>query len=111
MTRAKLSRRLARPFRDFLAGLLAFGGVTVSGLIAMPESGAGWLASSAHAGRVAPHTLEGIMEVARTIPAGGQQHQVLSLICLGLAFASMLALNLWFARHLRRAYVVSRRRR
>jgi hypothetical protein len=36
------------------------------------------------------------------VPAAGPS--VLAVVCMGVAFASMFSLNLWFARHVRAAH-------
>ncbi len=92
------ARRLARPVRDFLTGLLIF--CVLAGAGVLQPTGA-WLTTSAQA------------EVATLTSArlAASPHEVITLICLALSFASLFTLNLWFARHVRQAHATYRGRR
>lgn len=87
--------RLARPVRDFLTGLLIF--AVLAGAGVLQPTGA-WLTTSAQA------------EVATlaSAPLAASPHDVVTLICLALSFASLFTLNLWFARHVRQAHATYR---
>ncbi len=126
MNHTKRVRRMARPVRDFLAGLALFTVVAGTGVVDQAPVGAGWIATAAQAGRLETQTvdpsLEPFLVEAPAVQAGGsqgtgaqfraseRQQQVLILISLALAFATVFALNLWFARHVRRARATYRRR-
>lgn len=111
MNRSKLMRRMAPAARDFLTGLLLFAGVAMSGLIDTAERGSGWLTTSAHARLFELEMLDGIVEAASIAPVAAAQPQGLAMAVLALAFASLFAVNLWFARHIRRAHASYRRRK
>ena len=113
----KLARRMAKPIRDFLAGLLIFTAVALSGMIELPTSATSWISSAAHARLLEAQAPDAGLEQF-LVPATGieltnnnQQQQVQVLISLALAFSTLFAMNLWFARHLRLAHAASRRRR
>ncbi len=100
MTHAKLARRLARPARDFLAGLLLFAGL----------SGSDWFASAAHARLFEVEPVEGMLEAVLALPTLSAV-SLPALLCLGLSFALLVAVNMWLFRHLRQAHASYRRRR
>ena len=116
MNPKKLKRRMIRPMRDFLAGLMMFTAVALSGVIDVPPAGTSWISSSAHARMLvadAPDpALEQFLVPAPRIEliASRQQH-LLALLSLALAFSTLFAANMWFARHLRHAHAAYRRRR
>lgn len=95
LDRDRSAPRLARPVRDFLTGLLIF--CVLAGAGVLQPTGA-WLTTSAQA------------EVATlaVAPAAASPHDVMTLICLALSFASLFTLNLWFARHVRQAHAAYR---
>ena len=118
MNPKKLKRRMARPIRDFLAGLLIFTAVALSGMIELPTSATSWISSAAHARLLEAQAPDaGLRQFL--VPATGieltnnnqQQQQLQVLISLALAFSTLFAMNLWFARHLRHAHAAYRRRR
>lgn len=118
MSQGKLARRLRRPIRDFLFGLALFCAIAASGVADRSHRG-GLLAGAAHAG-----WLEELVEAptgpdARAVQTAASgpwssasvPHQVMIVISLATAFGLVFAVNLWFARHLRRAHAVYRRDR
>lgn len=98
--------RVSRVVRDFLLGALLFA------VIAAHLAGFDTTGLSAHAAELPwpPEfaTLDAVPPVS--LAAGGTVH-IPALVTLGLACASLFALNLWFARHVRRVHVSSRRAR
>ncbi len=109
MTRSKFARRMARPVGDFLFGLGLFGAVVLPSLLEASRSGGGWLASSAHAHLFEIQMMDRMFEMAAIAPVSAGQPGVLAVICMAMAFASLFSLNLWFARHVRKAHASYRR--
>ena len=114
-TTARTGRRLPRSFRDFLLGLTLFIVVAITGLAGAP-TGSGFISNAAHAQYYEIATAT--KEMASAFGAGHARlggdafrQQLLVLSSLALAFAGIFALNLWFARHLRRVHATDRRRR
>ncbi len=118
MTRPKLVRRMARPARDFALGLLLFCAFAVSGFADMTGPTLQF-AGSAHAGWFDELPITATAEIQRAVgmagarlePAAGALRQALAVMSLACAFALTVAVNLWFARHLRRAHAVYGRKR
>ena len=117
MSQYNLARRLARPIRDFLAGLAVFCAIAVSGMDGTAPAGTGWISSAAHArileldAAVDPSLAPFLAQsTGLDFPAGGI-HQLLALASLAAAFATLVAFNLWFARHLRQVHASYRRQR
>ncbi len=108
----KLVKRISRPVRDFLTGLGLFGFVTTA-------SATGWLhwtgiCSNAQAGRLEDDPALFVASGMKAVTAGasaGSFEQISTLLSLGLAFAAVFALNLWFARHVQRVHASSRRKK
>lgn len=115
MIRSKLSRRVARPIRDFLGGLVLFAALIGPGLAPTPHAGMGWLSNAAHARYDIVDPTYEIIEAAAAIPLPPEwmsfQPQMAAVLSLAAAFAAMVALNMWFVRHVRRAHASYRRRR
>ncbi len=97
MKRNKLMRRMVRPACDFLLGLSVFTALASSSLASTPlvAGGAPILEPDNQAWHMA---------------FGSPDQQLLLMIVFALVFASLVSLNLWFARHLRRAYARPGRR-
>lgn len=113
MTRNKLARRMSRPVRDFLMGL-AFCAMIALSSVADRGPAQSLFANSAHA-----QLVEIIMETPDPVSAawagpvqsaGRNQQQMAAMIILALVVSSLLSLNLWFIRHVRRAYISPKRR-
>jgi hypothetical protein len=116
LNQTKLARRMARPIRDFLLGLLLFAVVAGSGIVDMTPASHGWLTSAAHASRLeifepADAMMQAVAAVEAPAAPGLRIAQISTLLSLALAFASLFAANLWFARHVQRAHATYRRRR
>lgn len=111
MNQTKLVRRLALPVRDFAAGLSLFLLVAASSAGVAPTSGAGWIATSAQAHFVKVDNMDGMIGAILAVPAVAGPNGLMATLCLALAFASLFALNLWFARHVKRVHATYRRRR
>ncbi len=97
MKRNKLMRRMIRPTCDFVLGLAVFTALASSSLASTPLVAG-----------TAP-----ILEPdnqAWHVAFGSPDQQLLLMIVFALFFASLVSLNLWFARHLRRAYAHRGRR-
>jgi hypothetical protein len=115
----KLSRRLSRPVRDFAAGLALFSGIAASGWAERLPNGADWIAGAAHANRLTAEVPTGMGLTDPGFPAyvihlvaagpGTDSRQLIALISLALAFSTLVAVNIWFARHVRRLHAVGRR--
>ena len=111
MTTGKFSRRMRRPLRDFCLGLGLFIVVSASGMVNTGPSYS-LFAESAHAGWLdipadavdAALDLEAVPgELERTV------WRVAETGIMAVVLSGLLALNLWFARHLRRNAVAARR--
>lgn len=102
MKRSKLKRRLMRPFRDFMLGLGLFAAVAAPG-VAGHLCPSGPFGGEVHAGLFRAGHAEGL-------PLSDPSQHLMLLIILGIVSASLFALNMWFIRHLRRAYRRPRRR-
>ena len=115
MNLTKLSRRTKRSIRDFLAGLMLFGAVALSGVVDTTPSSGGWIASAAHArlleGEPTAMLVKAPPNAATATAATSRRQQVMGFISLALALSTIFALNLWFARHMRQAHASYRRRR
>ena len=116
MNPTKLKRRMARPARDFLAGMMMFTAVAFSGGIDLPPAGTSWISSAAHARLVPaevpdPALAQFLVPAPRVELIASRQQQLSALISLALAFSALFAANMWFARHLRHAHAAHRRRR
>lgn len=119
MTSAKTTNlfgsRLARPVRDFLLGLTLFTVVAVTCLAGAPDCG-GLISNPAQARLFEVEPVAEDLAVAFALSQAGAAsmpslaQQFMALSSLALAFASVFALNLWFARQLRRVHAVERRR-
>ena len=119
MTSAKTTnlfgRRLARPVRDFLLGLTLFTVVAVTCLAGAPDCG-GLISNPAQARLFEVEPVAEDLAVAFALSQAGAasmpslSQQFMALSSLALAFASVFAFNLWFARQLRRVHAVERRR-
>lgn len=107
---SKRESRLARPVRDFLAGFVAFGVLAGPGVLC-PEKSCAVISSSAHAQISAADQLNGLVSGVLAGPAAAGPHGLVTLISLSLAFASLVALNLWIARHVRWVHATYRRGR
>ena len=107
---AKCGRRMARPIRDFVTGFVLF--CMVAGpAVLCPESFRAVLSTSAQA---QIHVLDQLDVSSTGFSAGavaGSPHGLMTLLTLGLAFASLVTLNLWIARHVRQVHATYRRRR
>lgn len=103
MNQIKLSRRTRRLIRDFALGLALFVALAMSGLI---ELGGfmNWIAATAHAG-LQPEPEGPVMQSLLATAQVGVHLQVMALFSMALAFASLFALNLWFAKHTQRLHV------
>ena len=115
-TTTKFGRRLARPVRDFLLGLTLFAVVAVTGLAGAPDC-SGLISNPAQARmfEIEP-VAEDLafayaMSQANAASMQSVAQQFMALFSLALAFASVFAFNLWFARQLERVHAVERRRR
>ncbi len=114
MTHIKLIRRYYRTARDFVVGLAAFHFAVLAGL----ASPCDWLSTAAHARRFEEEPLPMasglISNIVPASPTGSlgwsSTHHAMMFLTLAVAFATMFALNLWFARHVRRVHASSRRR-
>lgn len=106
MNSRRASLRVPRFVSDFLLGALLFAA------IAAHQAGLDMAGFSAHAAELPwpPEfsTFDAVPPVS--LAAGGVVHMP-DLVALGVACASLLALNLWFARHVRRVHVSSLRGR
>lgn len=115
MTLPKISRSVAQVAGDFLAGLVLFAALVAPGLAGSPEPGTGWLSNAAHARYDLLDPTFDIIDAGMAVPVPPEwitfQPQVAALMSLALAFATLFAVNLWFARHVRRAHAAYRRRR
>lgn len=115
MTRAKLTRRIARPLRDFLGGLVLFGTLIAPGLMGPPQTGTGWLSNAAHARYDILDPAYDIIEATMMAPIPPEwvsfQPQLAAMLSLAAAFAALFAFNMWFLRHVKRVHASNRRRR
>ncbi len=113
-TTAKFGRRLARPLRDFLLGLTLFAVVAVTGLAGAPDC-SGLISNPAQARmfEIEPvaEDLAAAFAMGNGVVMQSVSQQFMALFSLALAFASVFAFNLWFARQLKRVHAVERRRR
>ena len=107
IVQAKSGRRLARPVRDFVTGLLLFCALAGPGVVQPTMSGA-WIATSAQAHI---HVSDQMISVSGLLsgPIVTSPHGVMTLMSLALAFASLFSLNLWLVRHVRKVYATYRR--
>ena len=114
MNQRKLARRLARPARDFLVGLTLLSAVALCCITDSAPAGTGWIASAAHARIVEPEAaVEPFLVPFLGLPAGlepaaGVSHHLLALASAAVAFATLVAINLWFVRHLRQVQEIGR---
>ncbi len=106
MRRLRLTRRIARPIRDFTFGLilsvLFLSSIAVeqaSHRFPFVETAPTHLLTSTPAAPVMAFALNSYVVCTRLI----QEISAVSLLVI--VFASLVALNFWFARHLCRAYV------
>jgi hypothetical protein len=104
MTRSKFSRRMARPFGDFLVGLCLFGALALPVGLEASQPGGGWLATSAHARHLELELMDRMIEMVTVAPVPAAGPSLLAVVCMGVAFASLFSMNLWFARHVRAAH-------
>jgi len=114
MNHHKLARRMVRPLRDFLIGLALFSGVALSGVLDVCQGGVcqgGLFASSAHARMFTPEPKSDPGDRSSIEPTSPAGQPTLALASLAVAFATLTALNLWFARHICRVHASYRRRR
>lgn len=119
MTKAKLKRRFSRPVRDFALGLTVFAGSSLSSATEWMQL-TGLICGSAHARRVEVEPMpagaglgDQTFDALSAMPGpslGSLEHMSLFLT-LALAFAAVFALNLWFARHVKRVHASYRKRR
>ena len=112
---AKLGSRVPRPVRDFFLGLTLFTVVAVTSLVGAPSCH-DLLSSTAHARfyelepvAVDLEQAESVMQMRVGVSHPSLQHVMMA--SLALTFAGVFALNLWFARNLKRLHAVERRRR
>jgi hypothetical protein len=114
MTRREGRQRLTRLLKDSLIGL----GAVALVLLAATAGGSGGprsiIAEVAHASEVASSevadTLHMIdVELALSEPVYRGTDRGTAMLILAMVFSSIVAFNLWFFRHLRRVYAVSRR--
>ena len=113
MRMGKLARRFARPLRDFTLGLGLFAGFTLlAGLPSDPSTGL-WI-DAAHARLLELPPELPVLALAGLEPIGlaaeAWQPELATTLIFAVVCSSLLALNLWFARHLRRAYAGRRSR-
>jgi hypothetical protein len=114
MATNKLISRYRRSARDFALGLGVF---ATAGLADLASPGC-FFSTAAHARRFEEEPLSlaigqspDAMTAFHTLTRGGSGgHQLMVIATLAVAFATMFALNLWFARHVRRVHVSARRR-
>ncbi len=107
--------RFARPVRDFLLGLTLFTVVAVTCLAGAPDC-SGLISNPAQARMFEVEPVAEDLAFAyalshanaASMPSVSQQ--LMALTSLALAFASVFAFNLWFARQLRRVSAIERRR-
>ena len=112
MASAKFLRRARRPIRDFLLGLGLFAVIAASG-VAQQGPSYGLFAQSAHAGwmeEVAAATGAALDLKVRPMEAEPGLRHAVTVGILASVLSGLFAFNLWFARHLRRAYAPRRRR-
>jgi hypothetical protein len=111
MSRSKLARKLAVPMRDFMLGLgiflvLAFvctGVSVVDGHIAFDVAHARFLEPAG--------TAEMVTVTDASVGQFGRELQrAVTFGLLAMTFALMFAVNVWFVRHVRRAYSGSGRK-
>lgn len=115
MTTTKWMRRYGRSAQDFALGLAAFSTAALTG----GAGPCGFFSTAAHARRFEEEILplvpvsgsETVQAFHAATPAWTMTHQVMVFATLAIAFASMFALNLWFARHVRRVHGSIQRRR
>lgn len=114
----KRSRRAARALRDFLAGLVLFVTIAAAGVGERTPAGTSWLAGAAHAQRLIeieapadPSLQPFLVSSVRAAPMADGRRQLPALVSLAVAFSMLIALNMWFARHVRRVHAAARRRR
>jgi len=100
--------RLSRPVRDFLTAFIAFG-ILAGPAVLCPESSCAVISSAAHAQIQAADQVNGVVSGMLAGPVAGGTHGLVTLITLSLAFASLVTLNLWIARHVRRVHATYRR--
>jgi hypothetical protein len=115
MTRAKLikgksGRRLGRSLRDFVTGFVLFCVVAGPAMLC-PESFCAVLSTSAQAQIHAAEQMDGSHAGLFAGAVAGSHHRLMTLLSLGLAFASVFTLNLWIARHIGQVHATYRRRR
>ena len=116
MTRRTPIRRFAKPFRDFVTGLMLFAVFGLSGFADRAPADSGWITGTAHArylsaeppadARLEPYLVRQVV----ADPQPGSQQQIMALLSLAIAFSTVFAFNLWLARHVRRAHAYYRRR-
>ena len=102
-----------KAIRDFLIGLVLFGSLAASGIVERAPIGTSWIASAAHARLLESEAFDpGLVPFLVAAPsievAAGSQQQIFALLCLALAFSTIFAFNLWFARHLLQAHATNR---
>lgn len=110
MMQHKLARRFARPARDFMFGMVLFLAIAVSGVV-RTSSSSGLIASSAYAGLLEeePAAQPQFGAERQVVAPLDMRQQAMALASLALAFSTLFAMNLWFARHLRRVHATQRR--
>jgi hypothetical protein len=116
MMRREGRKRLTRPLKDLLIGLAVFALVLSAAFADGSGRPGSMLAMVANAGEVmgseVVDTLEMIdAELALSEPVYRGTDRGTAMMILALVLSSIIAFNLWFFRHLRRVYALSRRGR
>jgi hypothetical protein len=111
MSRTIISRRVARPVADFLVGLLLFGAFLLPAWMEASKAGGSRLAGAAHARLLEFGLRDHMIGLAAIAAVPAPEPSVVAVVCVGMAFASLFAVNLWFARHVRAAHAAYRRGR
>lgn len=108
MKTSKWVRRFAKTVRDFALGLGLFAAVSLPGAFSL-------FSTAAHARRFEEEPLPLVqlatppVEASKLATGLSPTHHMMVFVTLAVAFATLFALNLWFARHVRRVHASSRR--
>ena len=118
MAKTRTMRVMGRTLRDMTLGLALFVAITVIGAANAGTSIGAMLCNAAEArvmptdpylAQGLPFASPGTPNPTRTLVAAGVP-ELPTMVTLALVFAGIVAFDLWFYRHLRRAYAGSRTR-